>query len=38
MLLKELKSVKKIQEASLELLINIIGSAKANLVKAYFEQ
>jgi len=38
MLLKELKSVKKIQEASLELLVNIIGSAKANLVKAYFEQ
>jgi excinuclease ABC subunit C len=38
MLLKELKSVKKIQEASLELLINIIGSAKANLVKVYFEQ
>jgi excinuclease ABC subunit C len=38
MLLKELKSVKKIQEASMELLSDIIGAAKAKLVKDYFEQ
>lgn len=38
MLLKELKSVKKIQEADTELLTNIIGAAKAKLVKEYFEQ
>ncbi len=36
MLLKELKSVKKIQEADTELLTNIIGAAKAKLVKEYF--
>jgi excinuclease ABC subunit C len=38
MLLKELKSVKKIQEASMELLSDIIGAAKAKLVKDYFQQ
>ncbi|MBJ7428438.1 MAG: excinuclease ABC subunit UvrC [Bacteroidia bacterium] len=38
MLLKELKSVKKIQEANLDLLTNIIGAAKAKLVKDYFDQ
>lgn len=37
-LLKELKSVKKIQEADMDLLTNIIGAAKARLVKEYFEQ
>jgi excinuclease ABC subunit C len=36
MLLKELKSVKKIQEANMDLLSDIIGSAKAKLVKDYF--
>ncbi len=36
MLLKELKSVKKIQEANMDLLIDIIGIAKAKLVKDYF--
>lgn len=36
MLLKELKSVKKIQEANEELLGNIIGIAKAKLIKEYF--
>ena len=36
MLLKELKSVKKIQEANMDLLSNIIGTAKAKLVKDYF--
>lgn len=36
MLLKELKSVKKIQEANMDLLIDIIGAAKAKLVKDYF--
>ena len=35
-LLRELKSVKKIKEAPLELLENIIGKAKAKLVKDYF--
>jgi len=38
MLLKELKSVKKIQEANMELLTDIIGAAKAKMVKDYFEQ
>lgn len=38
MLLKELKSVKKIQEADIELLANMIGLAKAKLVKTYFGQ
>lgn len=38
MLLKELKSVKKIQEANMELLTDIIGAAKAKLVKDYFQQ
>ncbi|MES2656188.1 MAG: excinuclease ABC subunit UvrC [Bacteroidota bacterium] len=38
MLLKELKSVKKIQEADMELLTNIIGAAKAKLVKEYFNE
>jgi excinuclease ABC subunit C len=38
MLLKELKSVKKIQEADIELLTNMIGLAKAKLVKTYFGQ
>ncbi len=36
MLLKELKSVKKIQEANMDLLSDIIGAAKAKLVKDYF--
>lgn len=36
MLLKELKSVKKIQEANIDLLSDIIGTAKAKLVKDYF--
>jgi excinuclease ABC subunit C len=38
MLLKELKSVKKIQEADIELLANMVGLAKAKLVKTYFGQ
>ncbi|MES2379406.1 MAG: excinuclease ABC subunit UvrC [Bacteroidota bacterium] len=38
MLLKELKSVKKIQEADMDLLTNIIGAAKAKLVKEYFNE
>jgi excinuclease ABC subunit C len=38
MLLKELKSVKKIQEANMELLTDIIGASKAKLVKDYFQQ
>ena len=37
-LLKQLKSVKKIKEASLEELISIIGSAKGNLVYQHFHQ
>ena len=37
MLLKELKSVKKIQEANMDLLSDIIGAAKAKLVKDYFD-
>jgi excinuclease ABC subunit C len=37
MLLKELKSVKKIQEANMELLTDIIGAAKAKLVNDYFQ-
>ena len=37
MLLKELKSVKKIQEANMDLLINIIGEAKAKLINNYFQ-
>jgi excinuclease ABC subunit C len=36
MLLKELKSVKKIQEANMDLISDIIGAAKAKLVKDYF--
>jgi excinuclease ABC subunit C len=35
-LLKELKSVKKIKEASLEMLTNIIGKAKAQLILNHF--
>ena len=35
-LLRELKSVKKIKEANLALLENIVGKAKAKLVKDYF--
>jgi len=37
-LLKQLKSVKKIKEASQEELISIIGSAKGNLVYQHFHQ
>ncbi len=37
-LLKQLKSVKKIKEASLEELISIIGSAKGNLLYQHFHQ
>jgi excinuclease ABC subunit C len=37
-LLRELKSVKKIKEASPELLENILGKAKASLVINYFKQ
>ncbi|MCX6189176.1 MAG: excinuclease ABC subunit UvrC [Bacteroidetes bacterium] len=36
-LLRELKSVKKIKEAPLELLENIVGKAKAKLVADYFK-
>ncbi len=36
-LLRELKSVKKIKEASVTLLENIIGKAKAKLVENYFK-
>ena len=36
-LLRELKSVKKIKEAPLELLENIVGKSKAKMVKAYFD-
>ncbi len=35
-LLRELKSVKKIKEAPLELLENIVGKSKARMVKEYF--
>jgi excinuclease ABC subunit C len=38
MLLKELKSVKKIKEAGLELLTDIVGKAKAKIVWDYFHQ
>jgi excinuclease ABC subunit C len=37
-LLTELKSVKKIKEASLELLSNMIGTSKGNIVYSHFEQ
>lgn len=37
-LLTELKSVKKIKEASLDLLTNIIGEAKGKLVFTHFEK
>jgi excinuclease ABC subunit C len=37
-LLKELKSVKKIKEASLEMLTNIIGKAKAQLILNHLNQ
>jgi excinuclease ABC subunit C len=37
-LLTELKSVKKIKEASLDLLTDMIGSAKGNIVFAHFEK
>ena len=37
-LLKQLKSVKKIKEASLEELISIIGSAKGNLLYQHFHE
>ncbi len=36
-LLRELKSVKKIKETSLEFLENIVGKAKAKLVQDYFK-
>jgi excinuclease ABC subunit C len=35
-LLAELKSVKKIKETSLEILVDILGQSKGNLVHAYF--
>ena len=35
-LLAELKSVKKIKETSLEILVDILGQPKGNLVHAYF--
>jgi excinuclease ABC subunit C len=38
MLLKELKSVKKIKEAGLGLLTDIVGKAKAKIVWDYFHQ
>jgi len=38
LLLKELKSVKKIKEAPLELLEQIVGKAKATLIKDYFKK
>lgn len=38
LLLKELKSVKKIKEAPLELLEQIVGKAKAVLIKDYFKK
>jgi excinuclease ABC subunit C len=38
LLLKELKSVKKIKEAPLELLEQIVGKAKAALIKDYFNK
>ena len=38
LLLKELKSVKKIKEAPLELLEQIVGKAKAALIKDYFKK
>lgn len=38
LLLKELKSVKKIKEAPLELLEQIVGKAKAILIKDYFKK
>lgn len=36
MLLKELKSVKRIREASLETLCEIVGTAKAKIIQGYF--
>jgi excinuclease ABC subunit C len=36
LLLKEFKSVKRIKEASPEELSGVVGTAKANLIKAYF--
>jgi excinuclease ABC subunit C len=38
LLLKELKSVKKIKEAPMELLEQIVGKAKATLIKDYFKK
>lgn len=38
LLLKELKSVKKVKEESVERLTEIIGKAKAKIVKDYFER
>ncbi len=38
LLLKELKSVKKVKEESVERLAEIIGKAKAKMVKDYFER
>lgn len=37
LLLKELKSVKKIKEASPEMLENIVGKAKAGLITSFFK-
>jgi excinuclease ABC subunit C len=38
LLLKELKSVKKVKEESVEKIAEIIGKAKAKIVKDYFER
>jgi excinuclease ABC subunit C len=38
LLLKELKSVKKVKEESLERIAEIIGKAKAKMVKDYFDK
>jgi len=38
LLLRELKSVKKIKEADLPLLVNIIGASKGTLVWNHFHQ
>jgi len=38
MLLRELKSVKKVKESNLDMLSQIIGSAKGQLVYKHFHQ
>ena len=37
-LLKKLKSVKKIKEADIETLTEIVGNAKANILVNYFKE